>query len=319
MQQITGILFPNSRPSSPAEPKPAAEGLSTSVYSQAVASQSPKSQSFQHWHRVGRVPTGSQLSYLGQSAVVNGRGRIVDSLEEGSEFDDPSEWALFVHRMIKPNSRVKFVDGWRCVVLNGSPLNDALSAPLECLPNIIFTGVRDQRKASILSSVPSGMKMQCIESEICDASVTHLVTEPDQSGLCARTCKYLSALVLKKPVVSVSWLEESFAQGSWLAVDGFLIGGDTVSGRTEAPLLALRDGGFLFQNCSFSFARYRGTNPKRELLESLVSLGGGAVTKGSKNGIFVVEESKRLNELSAGTLIEAISSYKFSLEHCNAK
>eukprot|EP00127_Corallochytrium_limacisporum_P006961 Clim_evm15s239 gene=Clim_evmTU15s239 len=151
---------------------------------------------------------------------------------------------------------------------------EASSAQFKDL-RIAFTRIPDKTKKKYLR-IAADLKF-LIDQPVQSAS--HLVTAVDNSGKVeARTQKYLTALLLGKPIVTPSWLEECIRQSKVLGDQEFRPQADEeFKDPVGYRMLAARDeGSKLFAGLTFWFhGRFHSVS--REDWTRLVRLGGGMV------------------------------------------
>ncbi|GFR97895.1 BRCA1-associated RING domain protein 1 [Elysia marginata] len=112
--------------------------------------------------------------------------------------------------------------------------------------------------------------------------VTHSINGVNADGLCARTLKYLNALLNGAWIVSPEWVGECLKQKKRVNEEDFEVLGCVTRGPCRAPQKArlnrMKKLPGLFDGCQFYFqGKFQYPTPSKDQLVQLVKLGGGII------------------------------------------
>lgn len=168
-----------------------------------------------------------------------------------------------------------------------------------------------------LESVSENLKCTiCLQSSAVD-TCTHLVVGVDRNMLCARTPRYINALLKRKSIVSFMWYTEIFDTSMSLRKSAdtdtehthvvqhiddittkYIVHGDRITGKSDAPMIAHREAEVnpFFKEVNISDPGHILTEKEVEIIKAH---GGLLNSRKTKRRTIVIRKRKDLYEIIA--------------------
>jgi len=127
-------------------------------------------------------------------------------------------------------------------------------------------------------------------ARVYSPSVTHIITSSQQTTqndekfrLAKRTLKYMLGILGGKWIVDFEWVEKSQLCGKWLQEKPFEISGDTIYGRTNAPMkgrqqILHKEGGLFSGMLFYLHLPFTSQDPSEQEVQHLINCGGGTIS-----------------------------------------
>ncbi|XP_064644196.1 BRCA1-associated RING domain protein 1-like isoform X2 [Lineus longissimus] len=174
---------------------------------------------------------------------------------------------------------------------------DALSTPVDqveapvVLPSTPTEFTRPERVVLLCTGLkrPEQMKVQKCASMLHGRIVTefspevsHVITGVNSEGMCARTLKYLNAVLLGKWILNFEWVESCLQFSDRVCEEGFEVPGSSTHPESNTPCKGRENAEKqlprLFDGCKIYFSgSFRAPTPEKKELVQLAKSGGATV------------------------------------------